>query len=163
VPRRSTPSLERMRAIATPIAFLGPLVLGACTTISAPHIPVGTWTLDICRSEGYTSIQPCAHLDQRLVLRVANLTKASEDQGRYLFYQVVPQALALKIYASTLSVIHAFPSCKGPDVLDGTLFSVKLITGENSATIQCGGAGISSMSPQVQSLDRLLKGATHAF
>jgi hypothetical protein len=117
----------------------------------------------VCRSEGYTSAQPCAHLDNRLVLRVENPAGSPGEHGAVVFEHNISPELAERIYAGALKAIHTFDDTPGQVVTDGTLFSVKLATLGSTAEARFTAADTSQMSSAVRELNGLLHETTHAF
>jgi hypothetical protein len=114
-------------------------------------------------SEGNTSQQPCAYLDDRLLLRVENPTGPSGKHGPVVFEQKIARGLAQRIFATALAALRSFGTTPGQAVLDGALFSVELASTGNTAKVEFGAASILNMSPEVRELNGLLHETAHAF
>jgi hypothetical protein len=153
-----------VRLSATFSAYLVLWALGSCAAQPiAPPLPQGRWKLQVCLSQGYTSIQPCAYLDDRLILRVESPAVPPGQQGPVVFEQHISQEVAQRIYISALAAIRSFNSTPGREVLDGALVSVTLTAAVNTAHVEFGDSDVSKMSPAVRELNGLLNETTHAF
>jgi len=109
----------------------------------------------VCASEGYTNKQPCAYLDQRLILRVESPV-GGDMHGPVVFKEKISDDLAHMMFASALAAVRAFDRTPGHDVLDGTMFTISITANGNDAVATFSDSDVAHMGPDVRELNRLL-------
>jgi len=146
-----------MRLIATFAALFACWPQWSCSGhATVPTLPQGMWNLRICLFEGITTRQPCAYLDNRLILRVAN-PESLGRRGTVVFEEHISQDSAQKIFASALSAVRSFNSTPGRLLTDGILFTIEVSASGNVAQVRFANTAVSEMGSEVRELERLLR------
>jgi hypothetical protein len=126
----------RASVMFSALLALGPPASFAGNTTSPPPLPQGSWHVRVCFSDGPSTNQPCAFLDQRLILRIEN-PAAFDHKGPVVFEESISEDLARAIVGHVLSAVRAF-KLRNPSAVpsnDGIFFSVYISSSVDSAEV----------------------------
>ena len=160
---RSTLALERMRAVATFGALSVLWTAGILAATSAnSSLPDGNWKLQVCMSVSYTTSQPCAYIDQDLILRVERPPRDVSPirQKQVTFEQKVSRELALRIYSGTVEAIHSCDAAHQQPAPDANMLTMVVTTVGRNDQLDCYGVDDATAGRGVLELIRVLNDST---
>jgi hypothetical protein len=147
-----------VRIVATTSALLASGLLG-CSTPSDREFSRIT-QVRVCRSVGYTTTQPCAYLDRGLLLLWVENPASPNAHGEETFRATISRDAANKVFSGVMGTIRSFGNAPGGGGLDGTAYSISIVTSAGTADVSLD-EDVPDNHSNLLRLNRLLHEITH--